>query len=379
MDNNTIKFSCGEAAKATFFGDKAARELVDISVDWTKAELQKMRAQDSGLLISQYAVDYDKWITNEVKQAFVNKLYTYCSNKAGMSNFDHNNKEHLVLAFSNPMFEWHLMSIITQTINTVNADNEMEDIMLVANVVNVGMGDSLTQEIESKALYNVQKHSYGNNKSRYQAHLKSPITIKPEPNSASVTFDVIQMTAINFDWGKQVAKIASSFRTQLYQDVVSVIFTTSNVSGTPFYKDTFAKSTYSGMADQLEAANSSPVTAYGTRTAFVSMSDSVDTGYTTLDEINKTGFIANLYGVRTQVLKQAVDSNTSSLTVRVPTNKVLLLSSTGDRPAKVAKESNLQVKAEDGLNTALYRRVYTMIDSWKVALATQAAYGIQMV
>jgi len=360
-------------------GDDKKRSLINVSIDLTKTELENKRIQDNNFLINKYSVN-NSLITTEVKKAFRNKLYKYCAEKAGLTDLDFEDKNSMMRAFSHPVFEWELMSIITETINTVNADNEVEDILVAANVKTVGIGDSFTDEIESKSLYKVQEHAYGDNKSRYQEHLKSPITITPLPKSASVDFDVIQMTAINYDWGKQIAKIAASFRTKMYQDVVDVIFTVANVSATPFYAPTFAKSTYVTLASRLEAANGGAgVTAYGTNIAFTAMSDIVDTGYTTLDEINKSGFIGNLYGVRTQIFKQAVDSSNANFAFRVPNDRVLLMSSLGERPVKLVKESALQVISETGLNTALYKRVYTMIDSWKAQLATQAAYAIQEV
>lgn len=360
-------------------GDEKKRNLINVSIDLTKAELENKRIQDNNFLINKYSVN-NSLITTEVKKEFRNKLYKYCAEKAGLTDLDFEDKNSMMRAFSHPVFEWELMSIITETINTVNADNEVEDILVAANVKTVGIGDSFTDEIESKSLYDVQEHAYGDNKSRYQEHLKSPITITPLPKSAAVDFDVIQMTAINYDWGKQIAKIAASFRTKMYQDVVDVIFTVANVSATPFYAATFAKSTYVTLASRLEAANGGAgVTAYGTNIAFTAMSDIVDTGYTTLDEINKSAFIGNLYGVRTQIFKQAVDSSNANFTFRVPNDRVLLMSALGERPVKLVKESALQVISETGLNTALYKRVYTMIDSWKAQLATQAAYAIQEV
>jgi hypothetical protein len=355
--------------------DNTYQLLVDSGVLLAKMAINKYHSKN--MLATKFSVVGESY--DELNKTVLEKIYKYCADKAGITTFDYNRKEDVVRAMTNPIFEWNFFAIQTEILNNVNPDNEVEDVMIAANISTVGLGDSKTFEIDSKGLYKVQEGAYGNNVSRFQEHFKSAITLTPTPKVAAIDFDVTQMNGIGYDFGKQVAKIAMSFRVKMYTDVVSEIFTVANVSSTPFYKATFAKTTYMEMADRLAGANGSGVAAYGTRVAFGQIADGITTGFATQDEINKSGFIGNVYGVSSILFDQAVDSNTASFTFKVPSDKIVLLSPVGDRPVKVVRENNIMVINDDGKNNALYRRSYKFMDSWTVGLATQAAYGIQVV
>lgn len=355
--------------------DSTFKLLVDSGVLLGKLAMNKYHNQN--FLATRFSVVGENY--DELNKTLLEKVYKYCAEKAGLENYDFSKKEDIVRAMSNPVFEWNFFAIQTEILNNVNPDNEVEDIMIAANISTVGLGDSKTFEIDSKALYKVQEGAYGNNVSRFQEHFRSAITLTPTPKVAAIDFDVTQMTGIGYDFGKQIAKIAMSFRVKMYTDVVNEIYTVANVSSTPFYKATFAKTTYMEMADRLAGANGSGVTAYGTRVAFGQIADGITSGFATQDEINKTGFIGNIYGVSSVLFDQAVDSNTASFTFKVPNDRLILLSPVGDRPVKVVRENNVMVINDEGKNNALYRRSYKYMDSWTVGLATQAAYGIQVV
>lgn len=307
-------------------------------------------------------------------------LLKYACEKSGLTHLDMTKKEDVHLAFTNESFRWHFFAIQTQALQDVNSDNEVEDILMLANTVTVGIGDSWTAEISSKSLYNVQDGAYGNLVSRFQEHFKSPVTITPTQKICRIDFDVNQIMALDYDFGREIAKVAMSFRTRMYKDITDALYLTSNLSGTPLYQASFTKTNYTDLATRVDRANGGlGVMAYGTRQAFISMSDGISNGYATQDEINKTGFIGNLYGVTSMLIGQAVDSTTANLNFQVPNDRIIVMSAVTDKPIKLVREGQIFVVDDDGRNNSLYKRTYTYVQNWAVGLATQAAYGIQSV
>jgi len=356
--------------------NKDAELLVQGLTTLTKMGINKYHYDRGEILASQFSCGEDY---NELNQSTKQSILAYCAEKAGFNPDMVKTKKGLLKAFSNPTFEWEYFAIQTEALNNVNADNEVEDVMIAAQISTIGLGDSKTFEIDSKSLYDVQENSYGNNVSRFQQQFKSSITLTPTPKIARIDFDVTQMATIGYDFGKEMAKIAMSFRTKMYVDIVTALYDATS-HPTPFVEATFAKTPYMELADRVSATNGSVgVTAFGTRVAFGKMSDTVDSGFNTLDELNRNGFIGNLYNVRSVLFDQSVNSNTADYEFRVPNDKVILLSSASDRPIKMVREGNIEVDLKDGRNSSLSRRVYTYKDSWTVGVATQAIFGIQSV
>lgn len=349
-----------------------ARTLIETGTLVSKMAMSKYHGDNILATQYSYSEDYDA-LNTSLKE----KILKYCAKRANIEDYDLTQKEDLVKAFTNPTFEWEYFAIQTEVLNSLQSDNEVQEALKLANIVTVGMGDSATFDIASKALYEVQDGAYGNNVTRYQKQFRDSITLTPSPKTASISFDVVQLAAYNYDWGKEVAKIAMSFRTKMYKDIIEKIYDFT-VLGSPFYEASFAKSAYVALAERVDAVNGNiGVTAVATKQAWVASAGTVTNGFSTLDEINKTGFIGNLYGVRSVVLEQAVDSNTPAYPFQVPNDRILLISmSAGDKPIKVVKEGNIMVTQEDGRTNSLYERVYKYTDSWEVGLATQAGYGI---
>lgn len=355
-----------------------AVDLVKLGSDLVKLELNADKQRTGSFLINTYSVPLKK--EHDTNEKFVKTLYKYCAKKSGLNtDADFNDTSVLAQAMSNPQFAWTYMAVVIDVLSTVNAVTEVQDIMRGANVVEVGLGDSETFITESPALYKIQRQSYGAQYSRPQRMLKTPINILPEAYTASVDFDVINMTPLGFDFGKEIAKLAKSFRVRMYVDVVNTLFAVANVSSTPYYGATFSRKGYLTIATRLQGICNSNVTAYGTLLAFSEMSNGVTTGFSTLDEMNKNGYISTLYGVPSMMLTQTVDTNSASHTFRVPNDRVLLLSNTSDKPVKVVKEKYYQIVERTGTTSTLNVKNYTIIDSWKAQLATAYPYGIQLV
>lgn len=79
-----------------------------------------------------------------------------------------------------------------------------------ANLLTLTLAIPNPLKLSPKLWFQVQDGAYGNNVTRYNQQYKSSITVTPKPKVAAVAFDVTQMVAYGYDFGKMMAKIAMS-------------------------------------------------------------------------------------------------------------------------------------------------------------------------
>ena len=272
-------------------------------------------------------------------------------------------------------------AIVVEALVSVVADNEVEDSLLFANIVDCDPKDSKSFTIDSKMIYPIQNGGFGANVSRYNQSYMSSITLTPKPKDCSVSFPFHELRNGGYDFGREIAKVAISFRAQQYADIINEVFSVTSAL-TPFYETTFSVTNYMTMAEKIRSLNSSEVQAYGTALAFNALSGNVVTGFSVQDELVKNGYITDLYGIRTIVVPNAINTITSQLNQRVPNDVILLISGNdGDKPVKMVRSRTADVYYKDGNRNeeGLDRLVYWVRMYWDVGLVTKSHFGVQVV
>lgn len=323
--------------------------------------------------------DYDE-LNLKAKTA----LLKYAAEKAQIREIK--TKADIVSAFENPTFQTVYNSIITETLESIVLKAKPEQIYRLANVEDVDLGGSSTFEIDTKGLPIAQRTSYTTNVTFLDSYAITPITITPKPYSVGVTMDYIRILANNYDMGREIARVAASFLFAQLKLIVDSIYAIANVQGTPFYQANWNAANYVQMIDDIKMLNGgADVTAYGTTVAFSKMGVLATTnyGFQSQDEIIRNGFLGRAYGVDNVVLDQFTDLSqpftTASANILrpIPNDRVVLLSSVGDKPVKLVREEYVRVKVKEPKDGSLYRSNYEYFMSFDAAIATQANYGIQ--
>lgn len=323
--------------------------------------------------------DYDE-LNLKAKTA----LLKYAAEKAQIREIK--TKADIVSAFENPTFQTVYNSIITETLESIVLKAKPEQIYRLANVEDVDLGGSSTFEIDTKGLPIAQRTSYTTNVTFLDSYAITPITITPKPYSVGVTMDYIRILANNYDMGREIARVAASFLFAQLKLIVDSIYAIANVQGTPFYQANWNAANYVQMIDDIKMLNGgADVTAYGTTVAFSKMGVLATTnyGFQSQDEIIRNGFLGRAYGVDNVVLDQFTDLSqpfttaSASILRPIPNDRVVLLSSVGDKPVKLVREEYVRVKVKEPKDGSLYRSNYEYFMSFDAAIATQANYGIQ--
>lgn len=311
-------------------------------------------------------------------------LLKYAAEKAQIKEIS--TKADVINAFSNPMFQTVFNSIIVDSLQSIVLKSRPEQIYRLANVSDVEVGDSETWEIDTKGLPIAQRTSYTTNVTFLDSYATTSITITPKPYSIGTTMDYIRILANNYDMGREIARVAASLLFAQLKLIVDSIYAIANVQGTPFYQANWNVANYVQMIDDIKMLNGgADVTAYGTTVAFSKMGVLATTsyGFQSQDEMIRNGFLGRAYGVDNVVLDQFTDlsqpfTTTSADTLRtVPNDRVVLLSSVGDKPVKLVREDFIRVKVKEPKDGSFYRSNYEYFMSFDAAIATQANYGIQ--
>ena len=313
-------------------------------------------------------------------------LLKYAAEKAQIKEIS--TKADVINAFSNPMFQTVFNSIIVDSLQSIVLKSRPEQIYRLANVSDVEVGDSETWEIDPKGLPIAQRTSYTTNVTFLDSYAITPITITPKPYSIGTTMDYIRILANNYDMGREIARVAASLLFAQLKLIVDSIYAIANVQGTPFYQANWNAANYVQMIDDIKMLNGgADVTAYGTTVAFSKMGvlATNNYGFQSQDEMIRNGFLGRAYGVDNVVLDQFTDlsqpfTTASANTLRtIPNDRVILLSSVGDKPVKLVREDFIRVKVKEPKDGSLYRSNYEYFMSFDAAIATQANYGIQVV
>ena len=302
----------------------------------------------------------------------------FAASKAGIKELTE--KKHVVMAFDNPMFVSILNSIVSETLLGVVTNVSSSQLLGLANIDDVEIGDSKTYQIEAKGLPIAQRHSYGSNVAFLDGFTESAITVTPKVYTTGATIDYIRILVNGFDWGKELAKVAMSLLYAQYKLVSGILFNTANVTGTPLYQATMDAAKYTMMISDLQALNKAGVKAYGTLPAFQKQGSVATTnyGFQSQDEMIRNGMLGRAYGIDNMVLDQAtdlsapyIDANHDALML-IPNTRILLLSDVGDKPCKLVRENFIRVLTKDQNSGSLYRQSYSYTMSFDAGLITQA-------
>lgn len=347
-------------------------------------DLAKSYCSDHYVSTGLYAKEtsMDRKTYNEKNEQMKTAILGFCKAKSGIDFLDLTSKRGIATAFSNSNFATIYNSIIAETVSNVVLSANPVALMNFTEMRNVGVGDSETFIIEPKGLPIAQRGSYLSNVTFMNGMTAQGITVKPMPYSLGVQMDFIRILDKTFDVGKEVAKVSMGMLYAQYKLVVSLIFGTATLTGTPFYSATYSSAVVTRMIEFLQAVNGgTSVKAYGTLTAFNKAGTIATTnyGFATQDDMIRDGFLGKAFGIDNIMLPNATDLSspmTVDSTLLIPNDLIVLLSDIGDKPVKLVREDYVKVIESNAQDNALATVNYSYHMAFDGAIATQAQYAL---
>lgn len=308
----------------------------------------------------------------------------FAAEKAGIST--PKTADDIAFAMDNSIFKSVMNTINTKALSVMMVKYESPQLDRLSSIETVGLGESRTYEIDTKALPVAQKATYGSNVTMVPSYAKGSVTITPKPYTMGVSLDFIRIVANGYDWGKAIARIYAGMLFAQYKLIVSKIFNTQILNGTPFYQANFAPATYTQLADDigmLNGGSADDVIALGTRVAWNAINAlATQGGFTTKDEYIRTGYLQKIYGVDSMILDQFTNlnapfTNANAPALRaIPNNLVVLVSAT-DRVVKLVRESYIRVIETPANDNTLNRMEYSYFQNFDADIATASYFGLQ--
>lgn len=329
-------------------------------------------------IIEEVKLDNYKERESKVKEACV----AFASSKAGIPY--PKTATDVAYALDNTIFRDILNTIMVRTIGTMMVTYESPQLNALVEIQPVDVGSSFSYEIDTKALPIAQKATYGSNVTMVPSYAIGSKTLKPVPYSIGLSLDYVRIIANGYDWGKAIARVYAGMLFAQYNEVVKVLFSTTALTGTPFYNSTFSGANYVQLSEDIKMLNGGAnVTAYGTLVAWQTISAlATQGGFTTKDDYIRNAFLQKIYGVDSMVLDQFTNyaapfttANAADLRA-IPNNLIVLLSSS-DKPVKLARESYIRVIETPARDNTLNRNEYSFFQAFDADIATASQYGLQ--
>lgn len=296
------------------------------------------------------------------------------------------NATDMAYAMDNQVFKSVLNTINTRALGVMMVRYTSPQIDRLATIETVGVGESRSYEIDTKALPIAQKATYGSNVTMVPSYAKSSITVTPKPYSLGISLDFIRIIANGYDYGRAVARVYAGMLFAQYKLIVNKIFDTTVINGTPFYNENFSPATFTQLADDIGMLNggtAEEVTALGTRVAWNSISAlATQGGFTTKDDYIRNAYLQKIYGVDAMILDQFTNlsapfTSANAASLRAIPNTLIVLVASTDKPVKLVREDYIRVIETAANDNTLNRMEYSYFQNFDAALATASYFGLQ--
>lgn len=270
------------------------------------------------------------------------------------------------------------LSVVAKAVDEVNVAVELRRAMPFAEFQNLADGDSGLFHIGSKNVIQFTENSNGRRNARIDKVYDRDITITPSNRKGTTAVDFYKVSARTEDLGVLVNKIARGQRLSMTQEVIDLVYATSNLSANSIYLNTFAQTSFQEGLERIEMLNNSEqLMAFGVRSALAPVLPTNDNLKFGLGmEIMKQGYISDLFGVPAMRLSQFAKNGQASKTgaFGVPSDHIVVLSMDSDKPVKVCTEGRTRfIRSMEG-QTADDRIVYTVESKWAMKIASASHF-----
>lgn len=321
--------------KKYFTYEKSADSEVNDIVDCT---LELARARASGAVPADYEAK-----KNELNKSFGKKIaegtiYADKFETEGLAMFNSKTVRNNTNIRDN--FNAILTQVCTVIVPEVTNDNFAK---LIADVHQVGFGDTARFTIESNDLFKVNKKAEGVRKGVDQAMYDDEITVNASPLTIDTHIDWYPFASGIFDFGAWALKVGRSFMAYVFIKCVRSMTSATTQFGAAYEINGVTPQLFGKLRERVIAANGGmPVVAVGTAVALSNLSLTGNYQVEIGEEMNKIGFLDQYLGVPVIGIHNVLVPGTTNgaATLVLPDDKIFLIPAAGQRPVKVVFEGN---------------------------------------
>lgn len=306
---------------------------------------------------------------SEKNADFRSALLKYCYEFSGLDQ----EKYPVDMAFTFQNFERMHFAVIEEVINRTLTKSNIEGYFgRLAEVRNLADGDSANIDIRAKNVYLLSRIGRGSNSS-VQRHYGQQATLTPVPRQVTLGFDLHQISAGRFDYGREIALASEGVQTSMLIDIIDLAFADTNTINNKLIENTYVEKNFRILCQKVKAYNGGAQTlTMGTGVALATILPTDTNLRLELgEEYMASGYIRSQFGNSTFELPQAVDTDYNLI---IPNDKAVIVSTSVDTPIKIGM-TNVKIVQKD--NTADHKRIYILETEWDTKLASDAHMGLQ--
>lgn len=234
--------------------------------------------------------------------------------------------------------------IIAQVINAIVPEvvNESFEAYL-AEIKQVGYGDTAVFQIESNDLFKVNAKGEGVRKGIDQPMFDDEVTAFASPLTIDAIIDLYPFAAGVFDMGNFALKIARSYEAYIFIKVVKGMLAAESVFGAAYTTNGITPQLWGTLKQRVSAANGGMnVIAIGTEVALSSVSLTGNFQVQIGEEMNKVGYLDQYLSTPLIALKNVLLPGTtnSSATLALDDKRIYMIPVGGTKPVKIIFEGN---------------------------------------
>ena len=234
--------------------------------------------------------------------------------------------------------------VIAQVINAIVPEvvNESFEAYL-AEIKQIGYGDTAVFQIESNDLFKVNAKAEGVRKGVDQPMFDDEVTVMASPLTIDTSIDWYPFAAGIFDMGNFAVKIARSYEAYIFIKVVNGMLAAEAEFGPAYTTNGITPALWGTLKQRVSAANGGmSVVAIGTEVALSNVSLGGNYQVQIGEEMNKVGYLDQYLSTPLIALKNVLLPGTTNgaATLALKDNKIYMIPVGGTKPVKIVFEGN---------------------------------------
>jgi len=228
----------------------------------------------------------------------------------------------------------------------------------LAEIKQIGFGDTAVFQIESNDLFKVNRKAEGVRKGVDQPMFDDEFTVIPEALTIDASIDWYPFAAGIFDMGNFALKIARSYEAYIFLKVVKGMVQASTEFGAAYSANGVTPVLWGTLRERVSAANGGMnVVAIGTAVALSNVSLQGNFQVEIGEEMNKVGYLDQYLGVPLIALKNVLVPGTTNGAAQLVLDDhlIYMIPVGGTKPVKVVFEGN-QISVEFNPETTSDKR-----------------------
>ena len=269
-------------------------------------------------------------------------------------------------------------AIVGMLVDIVLPDTLIKDIGYIADIKQVGFGDSLKIDLQPRDLFVVSKGGRGKRSFDIKRQFKGTKTIVPENRVISVGISLYDVLTGKYTLAELVMKAVKSIETSMTYDIYDAFAAAldglSATTGAGQLKVSgYTQDSAIELAQKVQAWNGGrPAVFLGTKLALSKiLPASTNYRFNLGDEYVSLGHVRDFFGFNCVELEQIADY-TEEFKLKLPNDKIFIISPTADKIVKVATEGSTLTNVGGQYANADLRQEADLMKAWGAGVATSA-------